>query len=74
MLGGDNEVGKAVSKQKLQDIVKMVMEDIAATEKKMVGTQVGSYNRKFAEKWSGQLVKMFGEGAAKIGEGKLTHK
>lgn len=57
------EGAKKVPKQKLQEIVMMMMRDVAATEKPLVGEQIGGYNRKFAEKWGRELVKRFGANA-----------
>jgi hypothetical protein len=49
-----------VHKHKLQDIAKMMMQDISSLEKPLVGDQIGSYNRKFVEKWGKHFSKSFG--------------
>ena len=40
----------------------MMFNDIAAKDKPWVGSQIGSYNRKFADMWSKTIVKVFGDG------------
>lgn len=36
------------------------MTDLVSSEKSLVGDQIGSYNKKFAEKWERQFIKCFG--------------
>jgi hypothetical protein len=55
---GDKAV--VVSKVKMQEIVKMMIKDIASDEKALVGKDIGGYNRKFAEKYSSAMIKAFG--------------
>jgi hypothetical protein len=50
-----------------------MMQDIGSLDKPLVGSEIGSYNRKFAEKYTKQLLKVFGENAVNVGpEGKMT--
>lgn len=37
-----------------------MMEDLVGTERKLVGDQIGSYNKKFAEKYGKPFIKVFG--------------
>ena len=53
-------------KQKLQELIRMMIEDIGIAEKSLVGDKIGSYNQKFAEKWGKQLNKVFGERGASV--------
>ena len=46
----------------------MMLVDISSMEKSLVGKQIGSYNRKFVEKWGKHFVKSFGEDGKKVGE------
>ncbi len=46
----------------------MMLVDISSMEKPLVGKQIGSYNRKFVEKWGKHFVKSFGEDGKKVGE------
>jgi hypothetical protein len=41
----------------------MMMDDIVSAERPLVGDRIGSYNRKFAEKWEKQFIKVFGKNA-----------
>jgi hypothetical protein len=40
-----------------------MLDDIVGFDRPLIGDKIGSYNRKFSEKWGKQLVKMFGENA-----------
>ena len=44
----------------------MMVADIACLEKPWVGTEIGNYNRKFAQTWIKQIPKGFGENGSKI--------
>ena len=63
-----NEVQNKVPKAKFVEIAKMMLVDISSQEKALVGNQIGSYNRKFVEKWGKHFVKSFGEDGRKIEE------
>jgi hypothetical protein len=41
----------------------MMMNDIAPLERNYIGDKIGSYNRKFYEKFGKHIVKSFGENA-----------
>ncbi len=49
----------------------MMMDDVASYERPLVGDKIGSYNTKFAEKWGKQIVKIFGEDACNVGDGRI---
>ena len=40
-----------------------MINDICVFEKELVEDKIGSYNRKFSEKWGKQIIKVFGENA-----------
>ena len=52
--------------EKILKTFKMMGADIASVDKQRVGSQVGSYNSKFAQVWSKSLAKVFGENGSKI--------
>ena len=41
--------------------MKLMMEDVCSEEKPMVGGEIGSYNRKFVEKYGKVMTKIFGK-------------
>ncbi len=43
-----------------------MMKDLVNTERELVGDQIGSYNRKFAEKWEKSYIKAFGKDASLV--------
>ena len=43
-----------------------MLADIAYPEKELIGDKLGSYNKKFVEKWGKLLVKAFGENAQNV--------
>ena len=63
MLGDDKQVNEP---GKIRDLVKMMIADICNSERELVGEQIGSYNRKFAEKWARQFTKIYGEEATNV--------
>lgn len=63
-----NEQQNNVPKAKYVEIAKMMLVDISSPEKALVGNQIGSYNRKFVEKWGKHFIKSFGEDGKKIEE------
>jgi hypothetical protein len=65
MLGSEQQQNK-VPKAKYVEIAKMMLIDISSKEKPLVGEQIGSYNRKFVEKWGKHFIKSFGEDGHKI--------
>ena len=39
-------------KQKIDKILTFMINDVASTRKTLIGSQIGDYNRAFAENWS----------------------
>ena len=52
---------RSVTKGKLQQLIAMMIADVGSVSKPMVGEEIGSYNRKFAQNWRKILVDKFGE-------------
>ena len=40
---------------KISQIIKLMFEDVANVDKSFIGTSIGDYNRKFAQKWKDYL-------------------
>jgi hypothetical protein len=51
---------KAVPRSKLQELVKLMIADVGSPERALLGEQIGTYNRKFAQKWQKYLTDKFG--------------
>ena len=49
-----------------------MMKDLVSADKDLVGDQIGSYNRKFAEKWEKSFIKAFGQDATNVD--RMNHK
>jgi len=50
-----------VDPNKLTELTRLMLEDIGSHERPLVEGNIGTYNRKFAEKWGKPLTKVFGE-------------
>lgn len=60
------QTGNQVPIAKLQEIIKLMIADVGSLSKPMIGEQIGSYNRKFAQNWRKILVDKFGEHAQNV--------
>ncbi|CDW71353.1 dna-dependent protein kinase catalytic subunit [Stylonychia lemnae] len=57
---------RGIQKAKLKDIIIMMAYDLTCTQKDLLGDQVGSYNRKFAELWDKVFAKEFGSNLNRV--------